>query len=382
MTIAEIINKLRQERDFGSRFPARIIFVDDLNSYSDLVSQLKSACDVPINLADFGKNDVVPQFEKMRTALEQYEGKQVLLLSVGEYLRMCIKRELNKERAQFPAFWECMQPESSKTRYIMPVFRCRDSFDRIIGKVDERQEGFIWELDNSPSGGRSMSLDSNSASNHYELHDPGVPYRTAKHYTISVYSVGHVKINAHELGIDFLSASAHKFNGPKGIGFLYIRKGVDLKPYADGGAQESAHRAGTENIASIVGMAAALKGNCDTLETSQKHLVNLEKLLLARLDDAAIAYKHNGGKYRLPGLLSLSFPGKDGEAILHRMDLMGICISTGSACNSKDTEISHVLKAIKLDEKYATGTIRISLGKYNTEDDVERIVQGLKKILL
>ncbi len=188
MTIAEIINKLRQERDFGSRFPARIIFVDDLNSYSDLVSQLKSACDVPINLADFGKNDVVPQFEKMRTALEQYEGKQVLLLSVGEYLRMCIKRELNKERAQFPAFWECMQPESSKTRYIMPVFRCRDSFDRIIGKVDERQEGFIWELDNSPSGGRSMSLDSNSASNHYELHDPGVPYRTAKHYTISVYS--------------------------------------------------------------------------------------------------------------------------------------------------------------------------------------------------
>ncbi len=201
-------------------------------------------------------------------------------------------------------------------------------------------------------------------------------------HTDAVQAVGHVKINAHELGIDFLSASAHKFNGPKGIGFLYIRKGVDLKPYADGGAQESAHRAGTENIASIVGMAAALKGNCDTLETSQKHLVNLEKLLLARLDDAAIAYKHNGGKYRLPGLLSLSFPGKDGEAILHRMDLMGICISTGSACNSKDTEISHVLKAIKLDEKYAMGTIRISLGKYNTEDDVERIVQGLKKILL
>lgn len=84
----------------------------------------------------------------------------------------------------------------------------------------------------------------------------------------------------------------------------------------------------------------------------------------------------------LPGLISLSFPGAEGESILHRMDLMGICISTGSACNSKDTEISHVLRAIGLDEKFAKGTVRISLGKYNTEDDVEKIVKGLKRILL
>ena len=164
MTIAEIINKLRQERDLGSRFPARIVFVEDLSSYSALVAQLKSACDVTINLADYGKNDVVPQFEKMRSALAEHEGKQILLLSVGEYIRLCIKRELNRERSQFPAFWECMQPETSKTRYIMPIFCCRDSFDRIVGKVDERQEDFVWELDSVSSG---------------------VEY---KHYSISVYS--------------------------------------------------------------------------------------------------------------------------------------------------------------------------------------------------
>ena len=105
MTITEIIDKLRQERELGSRFPARIIFCEDLSSYSALVTQLKSACDVTINLADFGKKDVVPQFEKIRASLAQHERKQVLLLSVGEYLRLCIKRELNKERAQFPAFW-------------------------------------------------------------------------------------------------------------------------------------------------------------------------------------------------------------------------------------------------------------------------------------
>ena len=119
MTITEIIDKLRQERELGSRFPARIIFCEDL-SYSALVKQLKSACDVTINLADFGKKDVVPRFEKIRDAITQYDDKQVLLLSVGEYLRICIKRELNKERAQFPSFWEAMQQEASRTRIIMP----------------------------------------------------------------------------------------------------------------------------------------------------------------------------------------------------------------------------------------------------------------------
>ena len=107
----------------------------------------------------------------------------------------------------------------------------------------------------------------------------------------------------------------------------------------------------------------------------------MEKHLLSKLNAIGIEYIRNGGQNTLPGLISLSFPGKDGEAILHRMDLMGISISTGSACDSVNTEISHVLRSIHLDENYAKGTIRISLGKNNTEDDVEKIVMGLSKIL-
>lgn len=200
-------------------------------------------------------------------------------------------------------------------------------------------------------------------------------------HTDAVQAVGHIKINVRDLGVDFLSASAHKFNGPKGIGFLYIRNGVKLSSYLDGGAQENAHRAGTENTAAIVGMATALKVNCDLLKQNQQHISALEKKLISRLDEAGVVYKYNGGNHKLPGLLSLSFPGKDGESILHRMDLMGISISTGSACDSVKTEISHVLQAIRLNEDYARGTIRISLGKYNTEDEIERMVVSIIKIV-
>ena len=200
-------------------------------------------------------------------------------------------------------------------------------------------------------------------------------------HTDAVQAVGHIKINVHELGVDFLSASAHKFNGPKGIGFLFIRKGAELRPYVDGGSQENLHRAGTENVASIVGMAAALKTNSDSLDKNQLHILKLEKQLLARLDESGVVYRCNCVESKLPGLLSLSFPDKDGEAILHRMDLMGISISTGSACDSVNAEISHVLKAIHLAENYAKCTIRISLGKNNTQEDVENIVASLVKIV-
>ena len=200
-------------------------------------------------------------------------------------------------------------------------------------------------------------------------------------HTDAVQAVGHIKINVHELGVDFLSASAHKFNGPKGIGFLFIRKGAGLRSYIDGGSQENAHRAGTENVAAIVGMAAALKTNLDLLDKNQQHILKLEKQLLARLDESGVVYRCNCVESKLPGLLSLSFPDKDGEAILHRMDLMGISISTGSACDSVNAEISHVLKAIHLAENYAKGTIRISLGKNNTQEDVENIVASLVKIV-
>lgn len=206
--------------------------------------------------------------------------------------------------------------------------------------------------------------------------------RNALFHTDAVQAVGHVEIDVKKLGVDMLSASAHKFNGPKGIGFLYVRNGVKLLPYADGGAQEHGLRAGTENIASIVGMAIALKNNIESLHSNQEHIVNLEKLLLKRMDECGLPYVRNGGGSILPGVVSLSFDGKNGEAILHRMDLMGISISTGSACDSKITDISHVLKAIHLPNNLAKGTVRISLGKNNTEEDIEAIVTALRKIVL
>lgn len=198
-------------------------------------------------------------------------------------------------------------------------------------------------------------------------------------HTDAVQAVGHVSIDVQELGVDMLSASAHKFNGPKGIGFLYVRKGVEITPFNDGGAQESGRRAGTENIASIVGMAEALKSNCEHIVENKKHLAALEQELLNGI--VGLDYIRNGAENHIPGNISLSFKNADGEAILHRLDLMGICISTGSACDSKNTQISHVIKAIRVPQDYAIGTIRISLGKDNTKEEVAFIAASLVKIL-
>lgn len=200
-------------------------------------------------------------------------------------------------------------------------------------------------------------------------------------HTDAVQAVGHVKIDVKELSVDMLSASAHKFNGPKGIGFLYVKKGTNLLPFNDGGSQEFGMRAGTENVASIVGMAAALKNNCDLLEEHQNHLKILEDGLLNYLRQSGLEFSRNGSNCHVPGNISLSFKGADGEMILHRLDLMGICVSTGSACDSKNTQISHVLKAMKVPEEYARGTIRISLGHDNTLEEVRTIVAGIQKIL-
>lgn len=203
----------------------------------------------------------------------------------------------------------------------------------------------------------------------------------AMFHTDAVQAVGHIPIDVKQLGVDMLSASAHKFNGPRGIGFLYVRDSLPLQPLIDGGAQEAGRRAGTENVASIVAMAVALKKNCDNMHGNTMAVSQLEKYLLDKLDSLGIQYKRNGKGRTLPGLISLSFRGKEGEAILHRLDLQGICVSTGSACNSHNTEISHVLQAIGLEDELAKGTIRIALGKDNTTEEVDRIVLALKKIL-
>ena len=200
-------------------------------------------------------------------------------------------------------------------------------------------------------------------------------------HTDAVQAMGHVSIDVKELEIDMLSASAHKFNGPKGIGFLYIKKGTSISPYLDGGTQELGMRAGTENIASTVAMAIALEKNCHEMEKNSRHLKELEKILIDELQRYELDFRRNGSDNRIPGNISLSFRDAQGEMLLHRLDLMGICVSTGSACDSKNTQISHVLEAIQVPQEYAMGTIRISLGAENTEDEVKYIAKAIYKIL-
>ena len=205
-------------------------------------------------------------------------------------------------------------------------------------------------------------------------HKRNIPF-----HTDAVQAVGHIPVNVQELGVDMLSASAHKFGGPRGIGFLYVREGCEIVPFHHGGGQENGVRAGTEDVASIVSMSVALEESCKEMERSAVKLRELESIILDELDEIGISYRLNGSRKKLPGLMSLSFPGLDGEKIMHRLDMLGVCVSTGSACNSRETEVSHVLRAIAMGDEYARGTIRISLGKDNTPKEAQEIAVRLKK---
>ena len=199
-------------------------------------------------------------------------------------------------------------------------------------------------------------------------------------HTDAVQAVGHVPIDVKTLSIDMLSASAHKFHGPRGVGFLYVRKGIRISPYVSGGAQEKKLRGGTENTAGIVGMAAALRESCEKLDSTTRLLRKRENELLSRLQEADLDFVRNG-QNQLPGLLSLSFRNASGEMLLHRLDLMRIYVSTGSACDGSNVQKSHVLKAIGLSDDYALGTIRLSFGRDITSQDVEYIAASIIRIL-
>ena len=200
-------------------------------------------------------------------------------------------------------------------------------------------------------------------------------------HTDAVQAVGHIPIDVNELRVDMLSASAHKFNGPKGIGFLYVRKGTLLSPYADGGAQEHDMRAGTENVASIVGMATALKKNCDEMQQTTEKLHSMERTFFDTLEESNIDFMRNGSDNRVPGNINISIRGASGEMLLHRLDLKGICISTGSACDSVNTQVSHVIQAIGVPQEYAEGTIRISFGRDNKPEDAVEVAKAIISIL-
>ena len=197
-------------------------------------------------------------------------------------------------------------------------------------------------------------------------------------HTDAVQAVGHIKIDVKRMGIDLLSASAHKFNGPKGVGFLYINKKCSIAPYVIGGGQENGMRSGTENVAGIYSMAKALEDNVANMESIHTHISTLDSLLCDLLEEQNIDFKINGDSLsRAAGILNISIPGIDGEGLLNMLDMHDICISIGSACNSKLQDRSHVLLAMGLDEERIDSSVRISIGRYNTEDEIKELVKWI-----
>ena len=172
-------------------------------------------------------------------------------------------------------------------------------------------------------------------------HEQGVLF-----HTDAVQIIGHDYVETQTINVDMLSASAHKFNGPKGVGFLYVKRGTPIEPLLHGGGQENGMRSGTENVASIVGMATALQEHMKSMEADRVFLEELRAQLIAGLHAENLDFIINGSENHIPGSVSLSFRNVKGEMLLHRLDLMGIAVATGSACNSKDTVLSHVIKAI------------------------------------
>lgn len=200
------------------------------------------------------------------------------------------------------------------------------------------------------------------------------------HHTDAVQAVGHMPIDVKELGVDLLSMSAHKFNGPKGVGALYVKRGTPLPPFIHGGAQESGKRAGTENVAGIVGMGQAIAEAVEHMEERNEHVLRMKRLFVDMCEEEQIDMRQNV-PFNESGILSVCFPGVDAESLLLTLDNFGVCASAGSACNSSSIEASHVLRAIGLNEAQARSTIRFSFGHQNTEADIEHAVSALKNSL-
>ncbi len=201
-------------------------------------------------------------------------------------------------------------------------------------------------------------------------------------HTDAVQAVGNVKIDVNELGIDSLSLSAHKFYGPKGIGALYVRKGVKFNKLIDGGHQEKNKRAGTENVAGIVGLGKAIELAYENLEEHNKKIKELRDYYVEQIKQKIPYIKINGDmEKRLPGNSNISFRFIEGEGLLLNLDLKGICASSGSACTSGSLDPSHVLLAIGLPHEIAHGSLRISMGKYNTKEEVDYLIESLVEIV-
>ena len=202
-------------------------------------------------------------------------------------------------------------------------------------------------------------------------------------HTDAVQAVGNIKIDVQELNIDSLSLSGHKFYGPKGIGALYVRSGVHFKKYIDGGHQERNQRAGTENVAGIVGLGKACEIANKNMTTHIRYLSKLRDYYLMKLQkEIPGKFRINGGmENRLPGNANVSFKGIDSSELIFKLDERGICVSSGSACSSGNIEPSHVLTAINVPAEYLNSAIRTTFGENNTFEQVDYLIKCLKGLI-
>ena len=207
------------------------------------------------------------------------------------------------------------------------------------------------------------------------LHERGILF-----HTDAVQAVGHIPVDVKDLHVDFLSASAHKFNGAKGTGILYKRSGQKLPSLVFGGGQEHGFRAGTENVAGIVALGYALEESVAGMQSTASRLKTMIDYTVKGIQKTIPLVRVNGDiEKRLPGTVNLRFDGVSGESLMNLLDLDGVCVSTSSACNSGKDIPSHVLLALGLSEEQAKSSIRISYGRYNTQEEVETIVENICK---
>ena len=200
-------------------------------------------------------------------------------------------------------------------------------------------------------------------------------------HTDAVQAIGHIPVNVVTDQIDMLSSSAHKYHGPKGVGFLYVKKGIRLINLIEGGAQERGKRAGTENVAGIAAMATAVKEAVANLDSNAKHLIQKRDKLIAGLKEIPHSALNGDATKRLPGNVNFCFEGIEGESLLLLLDDKGICASSGSACTSGSLDPSHVLLAIGRVHDVAHGSLRLSLGEDVTEEEVDFMIQSVKEVV-
>ncbi len=205
--------------------------------------------------------------------------------------------------------------------------------------------------------------------------------RKVPFHTDAVQAAGHMPIDVQAMNIDMLSMSGHKFHAPKGVGVLYAKKGTVLTNIIEGGAQERGKRAGTENVAGIVALAAALKESCDHIEENTGKIIPMRDKLFAELSKIPHSIINGSLEHHVPGTVNMCFEGIEGESLLLMLDDQGICASSGSACTSGSLDPSHVLLSIGLPHEVAHGSLRLSIGEYNTMEEIDHIIEVVPKVV-